>query len=522
MRDETTTYDYVIIGGGTAGSVLAARLSEDPGCRVCVVEGGPSDVGDDRILRLRNWINLLGGEFDYGYTTEEQPRGNSHILHSRARVLGGCSSHNTLISFLPFPQDLEEWVRMGCEGWDPETILAYRTRLQNNIVPVGAADRNPIAQDFVAAATARLGVPVVEDFNARPFTDGAGFFSLAYDPETNKRSSASVAYLHPIMDRPNLTLRLETWAHRLLRDEEGRFTRVQVRNPDGSESTLEAEAEVLLCAGAIDTPRLLMLSGIGPADHLRDVGIEVNANLPGVGENLLDHPESVIVWETRGLLPPNSAMDSDAGLFLRRDADGGPRPDLMFHFYQVPFTVNTERLGYPVPEHGVCMTPNVPRARSTGRMWLRSADPADKPALDFRYFTDPEGHDERTIVDGLKIAREVAATAPFSDWLLREVAPGPDVQSDEDLSEYGRRAAHTVYHPAGTCRMGAEDDPMAVVDPQLRLRGHDGLRIVDASVFPTMPTINPMVTVLLVAERAADLISARPAPEPLAAEGGNQ
>ncbi|MER7052562.1 MULTISPECIES: GMC oxidoreductase [unclassified Streptomyces] len=518
MDDETTTYDYVIIGGGTAGCVLAARLSEDPASRVCVVEGGPSDVGDERILRLRNWINLLGSEFDYGYTTEEQPRGNSHILHSRARVLGGCSSHNTLISFLPFPQDLDEWVERGCTGWEPRTILPYRTRLQNTIVPVGADDRNAIAEDFVTAATTRLGVPRVEDFNARPFSDGAGFFSLAYDPATNTRSSASVAYLHPVLDRPNLTLRLETWAYRLLPDSEGRFTRVQVRNPDGSLSTLEADAEVLLCAGAIDTPRLLMLSGIGPAGQLRDLGIEVRADLPGVGENLLDHPESVMVWETREPLPPNSAMDSDAGLFLRRDPAGGPRPDLMFHFYQVPFTANTERLGYPVPEHGVCMTPNVPRARSVGRMWLRSADPDVKPALDFRYFTDPDGHDERTIVDGLRIAREVASTAPLSDWLLREVAPGPDVRSDADLSEYGRRAAHTVYHPAGTCRMGADDDPLAVVDPQLRLRGHDGLRIVDASVFPTMPTINPMVTVLLAAERAADLITARPAPRPTALE----
>ncbi|MEU4484704.1 GMC oxidoreductase [Streptomyces purpurascens] len=503
-----SAYDYVIVGGGTAGCVLAARLSEDPDCRVCVIEGGPSDVGDERILRLRNWINLLDSEYDYGYTTVEQPRGNSHILHSRARVLGGCSSHNTLISFLPLPQDLDDWVARGCPGWDPATILPYRDRLRTHIVPVAEADRNPIAKDFVTAATRALGVPVVDDFNAEPFADGAGFFSLAYEPEGNLRSSASVAYLHPIMDRPNLTLLLETWAHRLLTDDAGRLTRVAVRGADGQPATVRAERELLLCAGAIDTPRLLMLSGIGPADDLRKLGIDVRADLPGVGENLLDHPESVIVWETDGPLPPNSAMDSDAGLFLRRDKSG-PRPDLMFHFYQVPFTVNTERLGYPVPQHGVCMTPNVPRARSTGRMWLRSADPAEHPALDFRYFTDPEGHDERTIVDGLRIAREVAATAPLRDWLVREVAPGPDVVSDADLSEYGRRVAHTVYHPAGTCRMGAPDDPLAVCDPELRLRGFEGVRIVDASVFPTMPTINPMVTVLLTAERAADLISGR-------------
>jgi choline dehydrogenase-like flavoprotein len=509
--DDETAYDYVIVGGGTAGSVLAARLTEDPGLRVCVVEGGPSDVGDERVLRLRNWINLLDSELDYGYTTEEQPRGNSHILHSRARVLGGCSSHNTLISFLPFPEDLEEWVAHGCTGWGPETLLPYRARLRNTIVPVAEADRNQAAKDFVTAAAKALDVPVVDDFNARPFAEGTGFFSVAYDPRTGHRSSASVAYLHPVLDRPNLTLLLETWAYRLLPDTAGRLTRVRVRRADGTTEVLRAEREVLLCAGAVDTPRLLMLSGVGPAQELRRHGIDVVADLPGVGENLLDHPESVILWETRGPLPPNSAMDSDAGLFLCREA-GAERPDLMFHLYQVPFTVNTERLGYPVPRHGFCMTPNVPRARSAGRMWLRSADPDVKPALDFRYFTDPEGHDERTIVDGLRIARRVAATEPLKSWVLREVAPGSEVETDRELSAYGRSAAHTVYHPAGTCRMGAADDSTAVLDPQLRVRGADGLRVVDASVFPTMPTVNPMVTVLLVAERAADLLTGGAAP----------
>jgi choline dehydrogenase-like flavoprotein len=505
-------YDYVIVGGGTAGSVLAARLTEDPGVTVCVVEGGPSDVGDDRVLKLRNWINLLGGELDYGYTIEEQPRGNSHILHSRARVLGGCSSHNTLISFLPLPQDLDDWVARGCAGWGPRTLLPYRDRLRNTIVPVAEADRNPSAKDFVTAAAKALDVPVVDDFNARPFTEGTGFFPVAYDPATGNRSSASVAYLHPVLDRPNLHLLLEAWAYRLLPDPAGRLTRVRVRHADGGDEVLHAAREVLLCAGAVDTPRLLLLSGVGPAQELRRHGIDVVADLPGVGENLLDHPESVILWETRGPLPPNSAMDSDAGLFVRRDP-AADRPDLMFHFYQVPFTVNTERLGYPRLPYGVCMTPNVPRARSVGRMWLRSADPDDKPALDFRYFTDPEGHDARTIVDGLRLARRVAATEPLKSWLVREVAPGSELETDRELSEYGRRAAHTVYHPAGTCRMGAPDDPLAVLDPLLRVRGVGGLRVVDASVFPTMPTVNPMVTVLLVAERAADLITGAPAEE---------
>ena len=496
------SYDYVIVGGGTAGCVLAARLSEDPDVSVCVIEGGPSDVGDDRVLALRNWINLLGSDLDYGYTTVNQPRGNSDILHSRARVLGGCSSHNTLISFAPFPQDWDEWADHGCTGWDHTTMTGYWSKLRNTIVPVAEADRNPIARDFVTTASKALRVPVIGDFNAKPFTEGAGFFSVAYDPATGRRSSASVAYLHPVLQRPNLTLHLDTWAYQLR--VHGEYAEgVEVRHADATTATILADREVLLCAGAIDTPRLLMLSGIGPAHDLHKLGIEVVVGLPGVGANLLDHPESVIVWETAGPLPPNSAMDSDAGMFIRRDTSDS-RPDLMFHFYQVPFTVNTERLGYPAVEHGVCLTPNVPRAHSVGRMWLRSADPAVKPALDFRYFTDPEGHDERTIVDGLRLAREVAATEPLHHWLSREVAPGPEVTSDDALSKYGRHAAHTVYHPAGTCAMGAGDDDAAVVDPQLKVRGMRRVRIVDASVFPVMPSINPMIAVLMVAERAAE------------------
>ncbi len=203
-----------------------------------------------------------------------------------------------------------------------------------------------------------------------------------------------------------------------------------------------------------------------------------------------------------------SVMDADAGLFVRRDP-AAARPDLMFHLYQIPFTVNTARLGYDVPEHGFGMTPNVPRPRSVGRLTLADSDPSTKPLLDFRYFTDPDGYDERTIVDGLRLAREVAATEPFASWIGREIAPGPSLRTDQELSAYGRAAHHTVYHPAGTCRMGAPDDPGAVVGPDLRLRGFDNVRVADASIFPAMPTVNPMVLVLMIGERAADLIRSR-------------
>ncbi|MEU1042430.1 GMC family oxidoreductase [Streptomyces sp. NPDC005551] len=505
MSEHENTYDYVVIGGGTAGSVIASRLTENADVTVAVIEGGPSDVDREDVLTLRRWMGLLGGELDYDYPTTEQPRGNSHIRHSRARVLGGCSSHNTLIAFKPLPSDWDEWEAAGAEGWGAAPMEPYYERLLNNIVAVDEKDRNAIARDFVDAAQAALGVPRVEGFNRKPFTEGVGFFDLAYHPENNKRSSASVAYLHPVMDRrPNLTLLLETWAYRLELDGT-RVTGVHVRGRDGTETLVRAGNEVLLCAGAVDSPRLLLHSGIGPRQDLERLGIPVALDLPGVGENLLDHPESVIVWETDGPIPENSAMDSDAGLFVRRDPER-PGPDLMFHFYQIPFTDNPERLGYERPAHGVSMTPNIPKPHSRGRLYLTSADPDEKPALDFRYFTDEDDYDGRTLVDGIRIAREIARTEPLAGWLKREVCPGPEVTGDEELSAYARQVAHTVYHPAGTCRMGDPADELAVVDPELRVRGLDGIRIADASVFPTMPAVNPMIGVLMVGEKCADLL----------------
>ncbi|HEY0001050.1 MAG TPA: GMC family oxidoreductase N-terminal domain-containing protein, partial [Actinoplanes sp.] len=405
---------------------MASRVSADPAVRVCLIEGGPSDVGDQRILRLRNWLNLLESEFDYDYPIVGQPRGNSHLRHSRARVLGGCSSHNTMISLLPPPADFTDWVAAGATGWSYDEMLPYFKRLAITISPVAERDRNPLTEDFVTACHTALGVPVNADFNAAPFADGAGFFPVGYHPESGTRSSASVAYLHPHLGRPNLTIMTDTWAFRL-----DPHSGVTVRS-NGRITTIKARHEYVVSAGAIDTPRLLLLSGIGPAAELARLGITVRQDLPGVGEHLLDHPESMILWEASRPVPPMSAMDSDAGLFVRR-VPGAERPDLMFHLYQIPFTVNTARLGYDVPAHGFGMTPNVPRPRSCGRLTLADADPGTKPLLDFRYFTDPDGYDEQTIVDGLRLAREVAASEPFASWIAREIAPGPAVRHDEAL-----------------------------------------------------------------------------------------
>ncbi|KAH0563198.1 hypothetical protein GP486_002229 [Trichoglossum hirsutum] len=498
---QVDSFDYVIVGGGTAGCVIASRLAGYlPDRKILLIEAGPSDYDDDRVLNLREWLKLLGGELDYDYGTTEQPNGNSFIRHSRAKVLGGCSSHNTLISFKPFEYDCKVWEAKGCYGWSFQQFNRLIDQLRNQIQPVHPRHRNQICKDWIQSCSSALGIPIITDFNKEiasqgGLKQGVGFFSVAYNPEDSRRSSASVAYLHPIIrgeeKRPNLTILVEAWVSRV-NVEEGVVTGVNVSLKNGEKLRVKANKEVVLSAGAVDTPRLLLLSGIGPRKQLLDLGIPVVKDVPGVGENLLDHPESIIIWELNKPIPQESTMDSDAGVFLRRevrDARGGDGEyaDMMMHCYQIPFCLNTA---------------------SRGRIYLTSSDPTVKPALDFRYFTDPEGYDATTIVEGLKAARKVALHEPFKSWLKREVAPGPNLQTDEELSEYGRRVAHTVYHPAGTTKMGdPRRDPMAVVDWRLRLAGLRGCRVADAGVFPEMPSINPMLTVLAIGERAAEMIA---------------
>ncbi|KAI0161852.1 putative GMC oxidoreductase [Hypoxylon sp. FL1284] len=528
-------YDYVVVGGGTAGCVVAARLAEYlPHKHVLLIEAGPSDFMDDRVLDLKQWLHLLGGELDYDYGTTEQPMGNSFIRHARAKVLGGCSSHNTLISFRPFQYDLDIWQSLGARGWTFPIFMKALDRLRNTVQPVHAKHRNQLCQDWVDSCSSALDIPVAKDFNKHISETGSlkpsvGFFSVSYNPDDGRRSSASVAYIHPILrgeeKRPNLTILTDAWVSKI--NVSGDVVdSISLSLKDGSSRNIKAKSEIILSAGAVDTPRLMMLSGIGPKKQLSDLGIPVVRDIAGVGENLQDHPESIIMWELKKPVPANqTTMDSDAGIFLRREAPGagakksaanpnglsdGDIADVMMHCYQIPFTLNTLRLGYPdVPDgYAFCMTPNIPRPRSRGRLYLTSADPKVKPALDFRYFTDPEGYDAATLVFGMRAARKVAEQAPFKDWIKKEVAPGPNVQSDEDLSYYARKAAHTVYHPCGTTKMGdTSKDEMAVVDEKLIVKGLKNLRIVDAGVFPTIPSINPMLTVLGVAERAAEMIA---------------
>ncbi|KAH7240454.1 hypothetical protein MRS44_013047 [Fusarium solani] len=516
------TFDYVVVGGGTAGCLVASRLAEYlPKKRILLIEGGPSDLNDQKVADIRKWITLLGTEYDYDYPITEQYRGNSSIRHSRAKVLGGCSSHNGGISLHTIEHDCKLYESLGAKGfsWPEMKRLIAKLRLPYQVVE--PQHQNAVVSDWIRATSSALNIPIAADFNKKilsqngGLTECVGYMPIAYDTEKVHRHSASTAYIHPILRgewrRNNLTILTDAWVSKLDASADV-VTGVKVKLGSGSVLTIRARDETILCAGAIDTPKLLLLSGIGPKEQLSSLSIPVVKNIPGVGSNLQDHVEAIIVWELNKPLPDETVTYSDGYCFVRRNdhnASGdGATPDLMFHLYTVAQCPNAKHLSYDVPEHGFSMMPNVPRPRSRGRLYLTSSDPNVKPALDFAYFTDPEGYDEDTIVEGLKIARKIAAQSPLKDWIKREVAPGPSVQTDEQLSEYGRAVSSTLFHPCGTTKMGdIERDPSAVVDTQFKLRGMRNLRIVDAGVLPAVSTTNPMLTILAFAERGAEMIA---------------
>ncbi|MBV9139921.1 MAG: GMC family oxidoreductase N-terminal domain-containing protein [Pseudonocardiales bacterium] len=511
-------YDYVIVGGGTAGCVLAARLSEDPSVTVCLLEAGPSDVADLKVLQLERWPHLLGSGYDWDYPVEPQAGGNSFVRHSRGKVLGGCSSHNSCIAFWTPREDLDEWAAMGCTGWGAPECWPLIARLENND---GLGDHHgrsgPVTlrqippQDpcaiAVLAAAAAVGLPTVRFNEGVTVTEGAGFFQINADAD-NLRMSSSRGYLHPIMGRRrNLVVRPNSWVKQVLFAAAKRASGVDYLDSSALRyRTVRARREVVLSAGAIDTPKLLMLSGIGPAEHLRAVGIDVLVHSPGVGSNLDDHVEGLVMWEASRAMVTRSTQWWEVGLFTRTEP-GLDRPDLMMHYGSVPFDMNTVRWGYPTTSNGFCLTPNVARGRSRGTVRLRSRDFRDRAKVDPRYFTDPAGHDIAVMLAGVKLARRIGNQPPLRGWIERELAPGPDAITDDELIDYIRTTHNTVYHPAGTARMGAVDDPEAVLDPRLQVKGVTGLRVADASIMPFLPAVNPNITVMMIGEKASDLIA---------------
>jgi choline oxidase len=499
------TFDYVIAGGGTAGCVLAARLSEDPDVTVCLLEAGPSDVGDDNILVLSEWMHLLDSGYDWDYPVEPQERGNSFMRHARAKVLGGCSSHNSCIAFWPPAECLDEWVKMGADGWSAAEVLPLVEKLTQTVLLRDVPPEDPCGAAVLEAA-AMVGMPTVAFNRGDTVRNGAGWFQINAD-ESGTRMSSSVAYLHPILEsRRNLDVRTNCWVAEILFDDSLTATGVRYQRPDLSRyDVVSARREVIITAGAIDTPKLLMLSGIGPADHLREIGIDVRVDSPGVGSNLDDHVEGLVFWESSRPMVKKSTQWWEIGLFTCVD-EGCSQPDLMMHYGSVPFDMNTLRRGYPTTDNGFCLTPNVTQGRSRGTVRLRSRDFRDRPRVDPRYFTDPEGYDERIMLTGVRLARRIAEQSPVAGWVERELAPGPDATTDDELLDYIHQCHNTVYHPAATARMGAVTDPMAVLDPELRVKGVSRLRVVDASAMPKLPSVNPNITVMTMGEKCADLI----------------
>ena len=515
-----TDFDYIIIGGGSAGAVVAARLSEDPEVSVALVEAGPDDRGIDEVLQLNRWMELLESGYDWDYPIEPQENGNSFMRHSRAKVMGGCSSHNSCIAFWAPREDLDEWEsKFGATGWNSQMAYRLYKKLETNedagpeaphhgdsgpvkLMNVPAEDPCGVA---ILDACEQIGLPRRKFNNDETVINGANFFQINRR-EDGTRSSSSVSYIHPIRNRKNFTLLTGLQARQLNFDAERNCTGVDVvEGAFGRTTTLNARREVIVSAGAIDSPKLLMLSGIGPAEHLSQVGVQVVVDAPGVGEHLQDHPEGVIQWEAKKPMVETSTQWWEIGIFAATE-EGLDRPDLMMHYGSVPFDMHTLRQGYPSTENGFCLTPNVTHAKSRGTVRLRSRDFRDKPMVDPRYFTDPEGHDRKVMTYGIRKAREIVAQSPMAEWAGQELYPGQDVQSDEEIFDYLRRTHNTVYHPAGTVRMGADDDVLSPLDAQLRVKGVKGLRVADASVMPELVTVNPNITVMMIGERCAEMI----------------
>ncbi|KJK07271.1 choline dehydrogenase [Burkholderiaceae bacterium 16] len=527
------TVDYIVVGAGSAGCVLANRLSENGRHEVCLLEAGPPDRYPWIHIPIGYGKTMFHKTVNWGFYTDPDPNMlDRRIYWPRGRTLGGCSAINGLIYVRGQRQDYDHWAALGNPGWGWDECLPYFRKLENNDLgegpthgttgPLNATSidsRHPLVDAFIEAGR-RLGVPYREDFNTGE-QEGAGYYQLT----TRKgwRCSTAVAYLRPARGRPNL--RIETDAHATAILFEGRRA-IGVRYMQGGRSrTVLARREVLLCAGALQSPQLLQLSGVGSAPLLQSLGVQVVHALPGVGENLQDHLQVRLIYEVSRPITTNDQLRTLSGkarmglewllfrkgplaiginqgaMFCRALPDESATPDTQFHFS----TLSADMAGGNVhPFSGCTYSVCQLRPESRGSVRIKSTDPFEPPSMQPNYLSTEL--DQRSAVAAVKFARSVAQAEPMRGLMKREFRPGDAVRTDDEILHFCRQYGATIFHPSGTARMGPARDALAVVDARLRVHGVAGLRVVDCSIMPTLVSGNTNVPVVMVAERAADFI----------------
>jgi choline dehydrogenase len=532
----TQEFDYIVVGAGSAGCVLAARLSEDPSTRVLLLEAGPADRSLWIHLPIGYGKTMWSPTYNWCFHTDPDPNMNGRKIYwPRGKTLGGCSSINGLIYIRGQREDFDHWAALGNTGWGYDEVLPYFIRSEGNqrgANPLHGGDgplkvsdigeRHELIEAFIGGAQ-QIGVPRTDDFNGAR-QEGAGYFQL--NTWKGWRCSTAKAYLAPARQRGNLQVETEAMAAGI--DFDGaRASGVRYRQ-GGVMKSATAKAEVLLAAGAIQSPQLLQLSGIGPEALLRQHGITPHKVLPGVGENLQDHLQMRLIFECAKPITTNDQLNSwmgqlklglqwllfrsgplavginQGGCFMRalHDEAGQPvaaTPDIQFHVA----TLSADMAGGKVhPFSGFTLSVCQLRPESRGHIRIRSADPFAPPSMQPNYLSTEL--DRRTAVAAVKAARAIAAAPAMQPYVTREVKPGPEAGDDAALLEFCRNQGATIFHPSGTCRMG--DDAMAVLDERLRVHGVPGLRVVDCSAMPTLVSGNTNAAAVMMAEKAADMI----------------
>ncbi|QZA19286.1 GMC family oxidoreductase N-terminal domain-containing protein [Mycobacterium malmoense] len=508
--DETPVSDYIVVGAGSSGSVVARRLL-DGGFTVHVIEAGPIDTNPD-IHSTHGWPALLHSPQDWAFHTAPQRHANNRSLFwPRGKVLGGSSSMNGLIYIRGHRSDYDGWAAQGCSGWDFDSVLPLFLRSEDHVDGVGvwhgaggplSVERitrpHPTSEAFVEAASA-LGHPVTDDFN------GAQMVGVGYNHITSRggrRASAWQSFVAPVLGHPALRVTTGALVHRVLLGE-GRATGVEY-SIGQTMHTARAEAEVVLSAGTIGSPQILMRSGIGPAAHLDAVGVPVAVDVPGVGQNLHDHLLLSNMYEAEFPLTDGHHNLLESQLFAASRGWRGVGPDLQPVFLHIVYPAP----GYPVPAHGYTIAAGVIRPRSRGTLRLASADPQTAPLCDPNVLS--ESQDLDALLDCVEMCREIGASQKFKAWRKDEAAPGREARTREDLRRYAFRAVDTYHHQVGTCRMGIDDG--AVVTPDLAVRGVAGLRVADASIMPSVTSGNTNAPSIMIGEKAADLLTGPTAP----------